>query len=76
MILTKAETLMTTCNSLNLMISNLAFCLQYDNLILLSQKEGSLQLHAGNHKYKDKDLINSVKSSLKSHTLWLSLFEQ
>ena len=29
---------------------------------------------AGNHEYKETDNINSVKSSLKSHLLWVTLY--
>ena len=30
---------------------------------------------AGNHDYKEPDNINSVQSSLKSHPLWLTLYQ-
>ena len=28
----------------------------------------------GNHKYKETGIMNSVKSSLKSYSLWLTLY--
>ena len=29
----------------------------------------------GNHEYKEKDSINSIQSSLKTHPLWVPLYK-